>query len=143
MQLEFRQADLQKSWRDRHADEPVPVEFSSGQIRVWECVHDSQAVGHCVGNLASGEVLGLSVLPSHRGQGIGKKLLSLAVDCLRTAGANKIWLAAPADPAHDAHGFYRSLGWISTGERSNDKTEILELPANSSNRMGLAGHESI
>lgn len=143
MQLEFREADLQKLWRDRHGDGPWPVEFSSGQIRSWECVDGSQAVGYCVVSLASGEVLGLSVVPSHRGQGIGRKLLSLAVDCLRAAGANRIWLAAPADPAHDAHGFYRSLGWVSTGERSSDKTEILELPADSSGRVKLAGDESI
>ncbi|MGH8180877.1 MAG: GNAT family N-acetyltransferase [Steroidobacteraceae bacterium] len=136
MQLEFLEADLQRRWRDRHGDEPVPVELASGQIKLWECLHDSQAVGHCTGNLASGEILGLSVLPSHRGQGVGRKQLSLAVDCLRAAGANRIWLAAPADPAHGAYGFYRALGWVATGERSGDRTEILELPANWSDRAG-------
>jgi len=127
VQLEFREADLRKLWRDRHSDEPVPGEISSGQVKVWECVHTSRTVGHCVGNFSSGEILGISVLADYRGRGIGKKLLSLAVECLRAKGANRIWLAAPADPAHGAYGFYRALGWVSTGERSSDDTEILEL----------------
>ena len=90
-------------------------------------MHDSLVVGHCVGDFTSGEVLGLSVLPDYQGQGIGKKLLSLVVDCLRTTGAKRIWLSAPADPALRAYGFYRAVGWVPTGERSGDRSEILEL----------------
>jgi GNAT superfamily N-acetyltransferase len=127
-QFEYREAALQKLWSDRNRDKPVPVEFSSGQVRVWECAHNSQVVGHCVGNLATGEIVGLSVLPSYRGQGIGRKLLSLAVDCLRATGAKRIWLAAPADPGHGAYGFYRAVGWVPSGELRSDGAEILELP---------------
>jgi hypothetical protein len=60
MQLEFREAALQKLWDDRHPDKSVTVEFSSGQVKVWECLHDTQVVGHCVGNLATGEIRALA-----------------------------------------------------------------------------------
>ena len=89
-------------------------------------MHDSLVVGHCVGDAASGEVLGLSVLPDYQGQGIGRRLLSLVVEWLRTTGARRIWLAAPADSSLRAYGFYRALGWVPTGEPSGDGSEILE-----------------
>lgn len=127
MQPEFREAALNQWWGERHRDKPMPVEFSSGQIRAWECVCDSQVVGHCEADLVSGEILGLSVLPNYRDHGIGRKLLSMAVDCLRAAGANRIWLAAPADRATRAYGFYRAVGWVPSGEQSSDGSEVLEL----------------
>lgn len=40
--LEFREAPLQKLWSDGFGGKPVPVELSSRQIRLWECVHGSE-----------------------------------------------------------------------------------------------------
>ena len=46
---------------------------------------------------------------------------------MREAGIKRIGLAAPSDPALRAHGFYRAVGWMPTGERTENGDEILEL----------------
>ena len=71
--------------------------------------------------------MGLSVGPAYQGLGIGRKLLSLVVDALRAAGVSRVWLAAPSDPTLRAYGFYRTIGWVPTGELTSDGSEILEL----------------
>jgi ribosomal protein S18 acetylase RimI-like enzyme len=68
-----------------------------GRVKFGECVHDGGLVGHCVGNSATGEVLSLLVNESCRRRGIARKLLSLVVDLMRTDGAQRIWVPAPAD----------------------------------------------
>ncbi len=90
-------------------------------------MHDSQVVGHCNGDSATGEILGLAVVFAYRRQGIGRRLLSSLVISLRNAGAKRIWLTTSADPASSAYGFYRAVGWVPTGERSENGDEILEL----------------
>jgi GNAT superfamily N-acetyltransferase len=110
---------------------PIAADFLNGRIRSWECIHDSKVVGHCIGDSATGEILGLSVTRDYEGQGIGKKLLSLVVGWLRTTDAKRIWLAAPSDPAVRAHGFYRAVGWRPTGERNEYGDEIVEFPLDS------------
>jgi GNAT superfamily N-acetyltransferase len=124
-QLEYREARLLDRWRDSQPGKPVPSKVLG--LRSWECALDCDVVGHCIGDSATGEIVGLQVLPAYQGQGIGRKLLSLVVDALRTAGARRIWLMAPSDPTSRAHGFYRVTGWVPTGERTDDGSEILEL----------------
>jgi ribosomal protein S18 acetylase RimI-like enzyme len=121
--LEFREARLQDLWRDTHPGIPVPTEI--GRLRSWECVLDSRTVGHCTGDSTTGEIVGLAVAPAHQGLGIGRKLLSLVVDALRAANVSRIWLAVPSDAR--AYGFYQTIGWVPTGERTSDGSEILEL----------------
>ena len=120
----YRQASLQDLWRETHSDSPMPAEL--GQYTNWQCVSEAQVIGHCTGNCATGEVIGLAVASTHRRHGIGKKLLSLVVEAIRAAGTAKIWLAAPSDPALPAFRFYRAVGWAPTGERTGDGAEILE-----------------
>jgi ribosomal protein S18 acetylase RimI-like enzyme len=107
------------------------ADLASGRIRTWECLHDSRVVGHCTGDSQTGEILGLAVLPGYEGKRIGRRLLALVVEWLRASGAQKIWLAAPANPTQRAHGFYRAQGWRPTGERvgMGDGSEILVLGA--------------
>ena len=107
---------------------PTTADFLNGRMKIWECTVDSLAVGHCAGDSATGEVISIGVIPGYQGQGIGRRLLSLVVDWLRAQGADRIWLAAPADRSLRAHGFYRALGWRPSGERNEDGSEILELP---------------
>jgi GNAT superfamily N-acetyltransferase len=107
---------------------PSKADFLSGRMKMWECTADSQAVAHCAGDAATGEIIALSVIPGYEGQGIGRRLLAFVVDWLRSQGAERIWLAAPADPSLRAHGFYRTLGWRPTGEQNEGGSEILELP---------------
>jgi ribosomal protein S18 acetylase RimI-like enzyme len=98
------------------------------RIHLWECADESKVVGHCSGDLATGEILSLSVIKDYEGQGIGRKLLSLVVGRLRAEVVQRIWLVAPAGPALRAFGFYRALGWRPTGERREGGSEVLEFP---------------
>jgi ribosomal protein S18 acetylase RimI-like enzyme len=99
------------------------------RIKFWECVDESLVVGHCWGDIATGEIVSLGVRKDYEAQGIGRKLLSLVVARLRAEGAQRIWLVAPATPVLRAFGFYRALGWRPTGERREGDSEVLELPS--------------
>jgi GNAT superfamily N-acetyltransferase len=108
--------------------QPTAADFQNGRLKMWECMCNSQTVGHCAGDSATGEVISLSVIATHEGQGIGRRLLSIVVDWLREQGSERIWLAAPSNPSLRAYGFYRALGWRSSGKHHEDGSEILELP---------------
>jgi ribosomal protein S18 acetylase RimI-like enzyme len=83
-------------------------------------------VGFCNGDVNTGEVLAVAVLPEYEGRGLGKSMLSLVTDKLFSVGLEKLWLAAPSDPQFRAHGFYRHLGWIPTGVYDEYGDEVLE-----------------
>lgn len=132
MDLQFRptqltEARIQSLRAVTGSDQPFAADVLSGRVKFRECVHDGQVVGHCIGNSASGEILGLSVDLSYRRHGIARKLLSQVVDLLRADGAKRIWLAAPSDPSLPAYRFYRALGWHPTGKHLGDGDEIIEL----------------
>ncbi len=109
-----------------HGERPVPSNFLS--IRSYECVDDSGVVGHCTADLATGEIVGLSVDYSYRRQGIARKLLSLIVDLMGAAGVRRVWLTVSGDPALPALKFYRAVGWRQAGEDSETGDLILEPP---------------
>jgi ribosomal protein S18 acetylase RimI-like enzyme len=111
-------------------DRAFADDMLSGRVKCRECVHDGRVVGHCVGNSATGEILSLSVNDSYRRRGIARTLLSLVVNLMRGEGAQRIWVAAPADPASSAYSLYRAVGWRPSGEPrpGADTDEILELP---------------
>jgi ribosomal protein S18 acetylase RimI-like enzyme len=123
--LKYAETPLQQLWRDAHPDKAAPPEFA--RLKNWRCLIDSHMVGHCTGDPMSGEIIGLSVDCACRRQGIGRNLLSLVVEALRAAGAPRVWVAAPADTSVPAYSFYRAVGWVPTGERTPDGSEILEL----------------
>jgi ribosomal protein S18 acetylase RimI-like enzyme len=107
----------------------VAKHLAAGATRGWVCVAESRIVGFCIGESATGEVLVLAVLPAFEGRGIGKTLLSLAVDWLRSFRPKRVWLGASSDPRTRSHGFYRALGWRSVGRRDTHGDEVLELPS--------------
>ena len=125
MELEFRETRLPELWRRTHADTPLPSEVL--RMRGWECLHDARVVGHCLADVGTGEILGLSVDHSHRRQGIARRLLALLIARLQAEGVRRIWLAASRDASLPAYQFYRTLGWRPTGERLDCGDEILEL----------------
>src|SRR4029077_7433557 len=62
----------------------VAEHLGAGATRGWGWWSGSRIVGFCIWGAATGEVLVLAVLPQFEGRGIGKTLLSLAVDWLRS-----------------------------------------------------------
>jgi GNAT superfamily N-acetyltransferase len=108
------------SWGDalRQGRQAGFVGLSGGEI-----------VGYCFGDLATGEVLVLALLPEHEGQGAGRQLLERVVQRLFAAGHRRLFLGCSADPASRSHGFYRHLGWVSTGCFDAHGDEVLEYAA--------------
>lgn len=79
--------------------------IASGRVRGWLCTDAGAVVGFCTGHSETGEVLVLAVLPDHEARGIGRRLLALVVEWLRSSHRN-IWLAASPNPDVRAYGFY-------------------------------------
>lgn len=100
-------------------------------VRIWTSFEGPIQVGHCEGVPATGEIIGIQVLPGHRRRGIGTELLRLAVDALRASGCTRIWVNAPRDRTLPAYHFYAAQGWKQTGQVTGKEPylrEILELP---------------
>ncbi|SUX30650.1 Acetyltransferase (GNAT) family [Chromobacterium vaccinii] len=87
---------------------------------------DGCIVGYCFGEAASGEIVVLALLPVCEGIGVGKALLAQVMAILRDAGHQRLFLGCSSDPAVRSHGFYRYLGWTSTGEVDKYGDEMLE-----------------
>jgi len=107
--------------------ESIAKQMASGRVKGWVCLDSSTLVGFCNGDMETGEVLVLAVLPDYERRGIGTYLLSRGVEWLRSVGCNSIWLAASPDARVRAHGFYRSLGWRPNGKTEQNVDEILIL----------------
>jgi ribosomal protein S18 acetylase RimI-like enzyme len=90
------------------------------------CLDGSQMVGYCFGAAESGEVLVLALLPSYEHKGIGRHLLRSVTEDLQALGHDRLFLACSPDPSVRSHGFYRRLGWRSTGTFDSHGDEILE-----------------
>lgn len=101
--------------------------FALSQLYGWVCVDRAAVIGFCIGDIESGEVLVLAVLPSYEGRGIGRQLLGRVVEELKEQGHPVPWLAADGNAAVRAHGFYRRLGWVPTGQMLENGDEILVL----------------
>jgi ribosomal-protein-alanine N-acetyltransferase len=85
---------------------------------VASCAGESAPQGLLVARAAAGEaeLLTLGVLPSARGGGLGRALLTAAAAWCRSAGAASLYLEVE-DGNHAALHLYRSFGAISVGNR--------------------------
>ena len=102
-------------------------DIESGQIQGVIALSGANMVGYCFGDLKTGEVIVLAVLPSHECQGIGQRLLALIVEALKGQGHIRLFLGCAPDPSIRSYGFYRHLGWQSTGALDTHGDEILEF----------------
>ena len=102
-------------------------DIRKGLLSGWVARHSGQIVGYCFGATQTGEVVVLALLPQEEGRGLGKRLLQLVVDDLRRQGHSRLFLGCSADPAVRSYGFYRQLGWVSTGIVDQHGDEMLEL----------------
>jgi GNAT superfamily N-acetyltransferase len=84
-------------------------------VKGWVCHDSGTIVAFAMGNVSNAEVLVVAVRPEYEGNGIGKIVLARVRDWLFSAGHDEIWLLTTPDPRLRAYGFYRSLGWQSTG----------------------------
>lgn len=102
-------------------------DIRSTELQGFLAQHDGVLVGYCFGNSRSGEVVVLAVLPNYEGQGMGQRLLDLVIEQLGTRGHKRLFLGCSSDPNVRSYGFYRYLGWRSTGTADELGDEILEL----------------
>ena len=91
------------------------ADIESGALPGWVARSSGQLVGYCFGASQTGEVIVLALHPLREGQGLGKYLLQLVVQELRDNGHTRLFLGCSADPQVRSYGFYRHLGWKSTG----------------------------
>ncbi|MDL5030543.1 GNAT family N-acetyltransferase [Pelomonas sp. APW6] len=110
----------------------ITVASWSAQVREGELVghvawHGAQMAGYAFGDVRTGEVVVLALLPDFEGRGVGATLLSRLVADLRARGHARLFLGCASDPAVRSHGFYRHLGWRPTGRRDRLGDEELEL----------------
>lgn len=75
----------------------------------WLCEVNRRAVGFSIAMLTNQTIWALFVHPEYESRGIGKELLSLAVDWLFEQGAESISLTT--DPDTRADRLYQAAGW--------------------------------
>lgn len=102
-------------------------DIRSGELPGYICRDGDQMVGYCFGASRTGEIVVLVVVPSHEGHGIARRLLGLASDALAQLGHKRLFLGCSSNPNVRSYGFYRHLGWRSTGEIDQYGDEILEF----------------
>jgi len=100
--------------------------IASGNLPGQVCHQDGKLIGYCFGDRESGEIIVLALLPQAEGLGIGKALLDQVMAELQAAGHARLFLGCSSDPQSRSYGFYRHLGWKSTGETDQYGDEVLE-----------------
>ena len=99
----------------------------SGVLPGHVCTVDGKIVGFCFGARETGEIEVIALLPDFENRGIGQELLDRTSDELAKLGHTRLFLGCSPDPASRSHGFYRHLGWRSTGTFDKYGDEILEI----------------
>ncbi|MNU55545.1 Acetyltransferase (GNAT) family protein [compost metagenome] len=101
-------------------------EIREGTLPGYIAEAENQMAGYCFGDKKTGEIVVLALLPAYEGTGIGKTLLNLMVEDFRALGFARLYLGCSADPKVRSYGFYRHLGWRSTGQIDEADDEVLE-----------------
>ena len=101
-------------------------DIATGDLPGFVCLAEGQLVGYCFGAKQTGEVVVLALLPQFERLGVGQQLLGLVVSLLRGLGHRRLFLGCSPEPSCRAYGFYRHLGWRSTGTLDPHGDELLE-----------------
>ncbi len=104
-------------------------DIASGKLPGWISTSHGEMVGYCFGDSTNGEIVVLALLPEYEGRGLGRRLLAIVTEHLRTIGHSTLFLGCASDPKVRSYGFYRHLGWQSTGNFDRYGDEVLELRA--------------
>ncbi len=102
-------------------------DIRSNKLQGFIAQSGNELVGYCFGDTRSGEIVVLAVRPTHESQGVGRRLLDLVVHQLGLRGHRRLFLGCSPDPKVRSYGFYRHLGWRSTGTVDERGDEVLEL----------------
>ena len=103
------------------------ADIASGALPGWVARSSGDLVGYCFGAVTTGEVVVLALHPQHEGRGLGRQLLQRVVYELRSHGHARLFLGCSPDPGVRSYGFYRHLGWHSTGTFDAHGDEVLQL----------------
>ena len=103
------------------------ADVADGSLAGYVCMAGSTLAGYCFGARDTGEIVVLALLPQFESRGIGRALLELMVRDLEALGFERLFLGCSSDPATRSYGFYRHLGWRSTGKLDAHRDEVLEL----------------
>lgn len=103
------------------------ADIESGALPGWVARSSAELVGYCFGASKTGEVVVLALHPEHEGRGLGRQLLHLVVQDLRNHGHTRLFLGCSPDPDVRSYGFYRHLGWKSSGKFDARGDELLEF----------------
>ncbi len=103
------------------------ADIESGALPGWVARSAGRIVGYCFGAAKTGEVVVLALHPAHEGRGLGSHLLRLVVQELRSHGHTRLFLGCSPDPQVRSYGFYRHLGWRSSGAFDAHGDELLEF----------------
>ena len=99
----------------------------SGALPGHVCIVDGKIVGFCFGMRETGEIQVVAILPDFEDHGIGRELLDRTSKELAKLGHTRLFLGCSPDPESRSYGFYRHLGWRSTGTFDQYGDEILEI----------------
>jgi len=102
-------------------------DIANGVLVGYVARNGDEVEGYCFGDIHTGEVVVLALLPGAEGQGVGRVLLERVVRALADAGHQRLFLGCSKDPRVRSYGFYRHLGWRPTGQVDANDDEILEL----------------
>lgn len=108
----------EKSWGEN---------IRSGALPGHVCTAEEHLVGYCFGSRDSGEIEVLVVLPDFENRGIGRELLNRTTRSLAELGHRRLFLGCSPSPTSRSYGFYRHLGWRSTGTFDQRGDEVLEI----------------
>jgi ribosomal protein S18 acetylase RimI-like enzyme len=103
------------------------ADVAAGVLPGYVCMSGSTLAGYCFGARDTGEIVVLALLPEFENQGVGRSLLELMVRDLQALGFDRLFLGCSSDPRTRSYGFYRHLGWRSTGRFDAHRDEVLEF----------------
>ena len=99
----------------------------SGAIPGHVCTFEGNIIGYCFGSVETGEIEVLVVLGDFENRGVGRELLERTTRQLAEHGHRRLFLSCSPHPTSRSYGFYRRLGWRSTGTFDANGDEILEM----------------